>query len=231
MSMPTINPDQQTPIELKDASAIIFDLDGVLLESEQVWSAAKREFSIERGGIWTAAAERDMLGMSSPEWSRYMRDALSLPLDPAAISGSVVELVASRYRESLPLIAGADAAVRTLTERYRLGLASSSNRQTIDLVLDLAGWASRFDATTSSEEVAAGKPAPDVYLETARRLGGSVLSSVAVEDSDVGIRSAAAAGLIVVAIPNRAYPPAAEALGLADLLLDSISELLGAIIG
>jgi HAD superfamily hydrolase (TIGR01509 family) len=214
--------------KLKDASAIIFDLDGVLLESEQVWSAAKRELSLEHGGNWTEAAEQDMLGMSSREWSCYMRDELALAMEPAQISESVAELVASHYRESLPLIAGADSAVRALADDYPLGLASSSNRQTIDLVLDLTGWASRFKATTSSEEVAAGKPAPDVYLETARRLGTSAVSSVAVEDSEVGIRSAHTAALTVVAIPNRTYPPGAQALTQADLVLDSISELLAA---
>jgi HAD superfamily hydrolase (TIGR01509 family) len=214
--------------KLQDASAIIFDLDGVLLESEQVWSAAKRGLSLERGGIWTTAAEHEMLGMSSPEWSCYMRDELALPLAVAQISASVAELVASHYRESLPLIAGADAAVRGLAGRYPLGLASSSNRQTIDLVLELTGWAGCFTATTSSEEVAAGKPAPDVYLETAGRLGTSATSSVAVEDSEVGILSARAAGLAVVAIPNRAYPPGSEVLAQVDLLLDSISDLLAA---
>ena len=208
-----------------DVSAVVFDLDGVLLESEQVWTAVKRELSLERGGVWTPAAEQDMLGMSSTEWSRYMHDELALPLEPAEISAAVAQRVACRYRESLPLIAGADLAVRALAERYPLGLASSSNRQTIDLVLDLTDWSGLFSATTSSEEVAAGKPAPDVYVETARRLGLAAASCVAVEDSAAGIRSARAAGLAVVAIPNRVYPPAADALGQADLVLDTISDL------
>jgi beta-phosphoglucomutase-like phosphatase (HAD superfamily) len=214
-----------SPAKLRDVSAVIFDLDGVLLESEQVWSAAKRELSLERGGGWTPAAEQDMLGMSSTEWSRYMHEELAVPLDPPEISAAVLELVASRYCESLPLIAGADLAVRTLAGRYPLGLASSSNRQTIDLVLELAGWVGLFSATSSSEEVNSGKPAPDVYLATARRLGASPASCVAIEDSGVGIRSARAAGLAVVAIPNRAYPPAADVLSQADLVLDSVSGL------
>lgn len=208
-----------------DVSAVVFDLDGVLLESEQVWTAVKRELSLERGGVWTPAAEQDMLGMSSTEWSRYMHDELALPLEPTEISAAVAQRVACRYRESLPLIAGADLAVRALAERYPLGLASSSNRQTIDLVLDLTDWSSLFSATTSSEEVGAGKPAPDVYVETARRLGLAAASCVAVEDSAAGIRSARAAGLAVVAIPNRVYPPAADVLGQADLVLDTISDL------
>ena len=214
-----------SPEGLRDPSAVIFDLDGVLLESEQVWSAAKRELSLEQGGLWTPAAEHDMLGMSSPEWSRYMREELAVPLEPVEISASVADLVASHYRDELPLTAGADLAVRTLADRWPLGLASSSNRQTIDLVLDLAGWSRCFSATTSSEEVAVGKPGPDVYLETADRLGARAESCVAIEDSAVGIRSARAAGLAVVAIPNRAYPPATAVLGQADVVLDSLLDL------
>jgi HAD superfamily hydrolase (TIGR01509 family) len=214
---------------LERASAVIFDLDGVLLESEQVWSAAKHELSLKHDGAWTADAETDMLGMSSAEWSRYMRDELALALEPEEISASVAELVAARYRRDLPLIAGADLAVRALSARRPLGLASSSNRATIDLVLELTGWATLFSATTSSEEVSVGKPAPDVYLETARRLETDSGTCLAVEDSAVGIRSARAAGLAVVAIPNRAYPPDAEVLGTADLVLESISGLAAAL--
>jgi HAD superfamily hydrolase (TIGR01509 family) len=212
-----------------EVRAVIFDLDGVLLESEQVWSAAKRELTRERGGAWMATAEREMLGMSSTEWSRYMRDELSVPMEPQEISAAVAELVAERYRRDLPLIEGADAAVRLLAARFPLGLASSSNRQIIELVLDLTGWNQLFAATTSSEEVAHGKPAPDVYIETVRRIQIAAPSCVAVEDSDAGIRSAIAAGLAVVAIPNRAYPPAPKTLRRADLVLESIAELDAAI--
>jgi HAD superfamily hydrolase (TIGR01509 family) len=212
-------------------SAVIFDLDGVLLESEQVWSAAKRQLTLERGGVWSRAAERDMLGMSSTEWSRYMHEQLRVPMEPSEISAAVVELVASRYREELPLIDGADGAVRALAARLPLGLASSSNRQIIDLVLELTGWAALFSVTISSEEVAHGKPAPDVYLETTRSLAVPAGSCAAVEDSGAGIRSALAAGLTVVAIPNRAYPPDPEILRRADVVLDSLSQLGAAISG
>ena len=209
----------------REVWAVIFDLDGVLLESEQVWSAAKRSFSLGRGGTWTAEAEGEMLGMSSAEWARYMQDELGVRADRAEISAGVAELVAVSYRQELPVIPGADDAVRLLSERCPVGLASSSNRETIDLVLELAGWSDRFTATTSSEEVAAGKPAPDVYVETMARLGATAQASAAVEDSDVGIRAALAAEMAVVAIPNRAHPPAADTLLRADLVLDSIAGL------
>jgi len=213
----------------RDFAAVVFDLDGVLLESEQLWSLAKRRLSLERGGRWTAAAEQDMLGMSSPEWSRYMREELGLEMEPGEISTAVAELLETMYRERLPLLAGADAAVRSLAERYPLGLASSSNRATIDLVLELAGWMDRFTTTVSSEEVAAGKPAPDVYVEASRRLALAPGECVAIEDSEVGIRAARAAGLAVVAIPNRSYRPRADVLSSADLVLASITELPGAL--
>jgi HAD superfamily hydrolase (TIGR01509 family) len=208
-----------------DVGAVIFDLDGVLLESEQLWNEAKRELTRRRGGKWGTSAEREMLGMSSTEWSRYMRDQLGVPLDPGEISREVVEILAERYRSELPLIAGADEAVRRLAALWPLGLASSANREIIELVLELTGWEELFASTTSSEEVARGKPAPDVYLETARRLGLESSSCVAVEDSDAGIRSALAAGLGVVAVPNRAYPPDRETLGQAGVVLRSLSEL------
>jgi HAD superfamily hydrolase (TIGR01509 family) len=214
---------------VRSVDAVVFDLDGVLLESEQVWSAAKQQLSREQGGGWKPAAEREMLGMSSTEWSRYMRAELSVGLEPAQISDSVAALVAARYRAELPLIPGADGAVRALAARFPLGLASSSNRQTIDLVLELTGWRECFVATTSSEEVAHGKPAPDVYLETVRRLGASSVRCAAVEDSDAGIRSALAAGMMVVAIPNPAYPPEAATVGKADAVLDSLTQLEAAI--
>ena len=205
--------------------AIVFDLDGLLLESEQEWSAAKREFTREQGGRWTDAAEHDMLGMSSTEWSRYMRDELELRLDPSEISAAVVRLLMRRYRDGLPLLPGADEAVRRIAARWPLALASSSNREIIDLVLDVAGWRELFAVTVSSEEVERGKPAPDVYLEAARRLGVPTERCVAVEDSTAGIGSAAAAGLGVVAIPNRAYPPNARVLEQAHVALDSLAEL------
>jgi HAD superfamily hydrolase (TIGR01509 family) len=208
-----------------DVAAVIFDLDGVLLESEQLWNAAKRELTRRRGGTWSTSAETEMLGMSSTEWSRYMHDRLGVPLDPQEISREVVAILAEQYRSDLPLIAGADAAVRRLAARWSLGIASSANREIIELVLELTGWKELFAATTSSEEVANGKPAPDVYLQTAGRLGADPSSCVAIEDSDAGIRAALAAGLAVVAIPNPTYPPDQATLEGAVLVLRSLSEL------
>jgi HAD superfamily hydrolase (TIGR01509 family) len=205
--------------------AIIFDLDGVLVDSEHVWNEAREQLARERGGRWHEGAQRDMMGMSSLEWSGYMHDVIGLAEAPERISAEVVRRVETIYREQLPLMEGAEEAVRRLAERFQLGLASSSNRPIIDLFMDLSGLGDRFRATVSSEEVARGKPSPDVYLEAGRRLGIAPEACAAVEDSHNGILSAKAARMWVVAIPNRRYPPDAEALAEANVVLESLREL------
>ena len=210
--------------------AVVFDLDGVLLDSEQVWDEVREELVKERGGRWHEQAQTEMMGMSSIEWSRYMHDELDLPEPPEEISAEVVRRLDEVYRKRLPLIDGAREAVERLAARWPLGLASSSNREVIDLVLDLSGLARYFRVTVSSEEVPRGKPAPDVYLEAARSLGVPPERCAAVEDSHNGIRSAKAAGMRVIAIPNQHYPPGEEALALADVTLGSLAELTPSIV-
>ena len=205
--------------------AVVFDLDGVLLDSEQLWDEAREELARDRGGRWHERAQRDMMGMSSTEWSRYMHDVIGLREPPEEISAAVVRRMERRYRERLPLLPGAVEAVERLAARWPLGLASSSNRPLIDLVLELSGLGRFFRATVSSEEVARGKPAPDVFLEAARRLGVAPERAAVVEDSENGILAGRAAGMRVVAIPNAHFPPGAEALAAADVVLASLDEL------
>ncbi|HEY7148305.1 MAG TPA: HAD family phosphatase [Gaiellaceae bacterium] len=205
--------------------AVVFDLDGVLLDTEEVWDEARKEIALERGSRWPDDAQQAMMGMSSPEWSRYMHDVVGLPEQPEEISAEVVGRLEELYRKQLPLVDGALEAVRRIGSRLPLAIASSSNRPLIDLFLELTGTGDLFRATVSSEEVARGKPAPDVYLEAARRLNVRPASCVAIEDSENGARSAAAAGMRVVAIPNRVFPPSQEALELADAVLASLDEL------
>jgi HAD superfamily hydrolase (TIGR01509 family) len=208
-----------------DIQAVVFDLDGVIVDSEHVWDAAREALARERGGRWHEGAQQDMMGMSSVEWSRYMHDVIGLKDPPEEISAEVVRRLEAIYREELPLIDGATEAVARLAERWPLAVASSSNRPIIDLVLELSGLDRFFLATVSSEEVPRGKPAPDVYLEAARRLGTDPQRSAAVEDSRNGILSASAAGMRVVAIPNTRFPPDEEALAAADVVLYSIDDL------
>jgi HAD superfamily hydrolase (TIGR01509 family) len=211
-------------------AAVIFDLDGVLMDSEQLWNGAKEALVREAGGRWRDEAPTVMMGMSSPEWAAYLHDELGVPMDVDAINRDVVRRMEEGYRRELPLLPGATDAVRALAARWPLGLASSSNRELIDLVLELSGLAPFFRVTVSSEEVPRGKPAPDVYLEAARGLGVPPQRCAAVEDSRNGIRSAKAAGMKVIAIPNPHFPPGEDSLALADVTLGSLAELTPSIV-
>jgi HAD superfamily hydrolase (TIGR01509 family) len=204
---------------------VVFDLDGVIVDSEQVWDDVREQLVRERNGRWHEGAQAAMMGMSSPEWSSYMHDELGLPESPEEINDEVVRLMLARYRDSLPLIDGAVDAVRRLAGPFTLAVASSSNRPLIDAVLDGAGIAGCFAVVVSSEEVARGKPAPDVYLEAARRLGSEPAHCAAVEDSSNGLRAAHTAGMRVIAVPNAHYPPADDALALADVIVRAPDEL------
>jgi len=205
--------------------AVVFDLDGVLLDSEQVWDEVREQLTRERGGRWHENAQREMMGMSSLEWSRYMHDTLGLPEPPEEISAEVVRRLEERYRNQLPLLEGAREAVERLAARWPLGLASSATLPIIGLVLEVAGLDACFGATVSSEEVAHGKPAPDVYVEAARRLGVDPRRCVAIEDSTNGLRSAHAAGMAVVAVPNAAFAPDPAAVELAGAVVDTVGEV------
>jgi HAD superfamily hydrolase (TIGR01509 family) len=206
-------------------AAVIFDMDGVLVDSEHVWDDVREQLARERGGRWHDRAQADMMGMSSKEWSRYMHDVIGLPESPAEINDEVVERMLARYRDGLPLLDGAVEAVERMAGRFRLAVASSSNPPLIAAVLEGAGIRRLFELTVSSEEVERGKPAPDVYLEAALRLELEPAVCAAVEDSSNGLRSAHTAGMRVIAIPNHRYPPAADALELADVTLDSLAGL------
>jgi HAD superfamily hydrolase (TIGR01509 family) len=205
--------------------AIVFDLDGVIVDSEQVWDEVRVDYVHEQGLPFPERATRDMMGMSSPEWSRYLAEQLGVPGTPEEINAAVVERMLARYAGGPPFIPGALDAVRRIAERWPIAVASSSNRELIDLVLREGGLEDVVRLSVSSEEVGRGKPAPDVYLEATRRLGVDPDRAAAVEDSHSGIRSAKSAGLRVVAIPNIHFPPDGESLALADVVLSSIEEL------
>jgi HAD superfamily hydrolase (TIGR01509 family) len=211
--------------------AVVFDLDGVIVDSEQVWDDVRQIYTREVGGTFTAEATRAMMGMSSPEWSRYMAESLGVPGTPEQINADIVQRMLERYGAAPPLIPGAVDAVARIAARWPLAIASSSNAELIEVVLRVAGIDSLFRAAVSSEEVARGKPAPDVYVEAARRLGVEPARCGAVEDSHAGIRSAKGSGMWVVAVPNPHFPPDDGALALADVVLGSIAELTVAAFG
>ncbi|HEV8529186.1 MAG TPA: HAD family phosphatase [Actinomycetes bacterium] len=206
-------------------AAVVFDLDGVLIDSEPVWEQVRREYVAEHGGRWRPDSQQRLMGMSTPEWSSYLATELGVDAPPSRIAHEVVEEVGRRYETDLPLMPGAVEAVERLASRWPLGLASSAARPLIDRVLAATGMTSLFEVTVSTEEVRRGKPAPDVYLTVAERLAVAPAQTVAVEDSSNGLRSASAAGMVVVAVPHPRYPPAPDALARADLVLRSLDDL------
>jgi HAD superfamily hydrolase (TIGR01509 family) len=205
--------------------AVVFDLDGVLVDSEPVWEQVRRQVVAEHGGHWAPDAQQRLMGMSTGEWARYLGEGLGVGLPPEQIAALVTERMAARYTERLPLMPGAVEAVRRLAARWPLGLASSSPPSLIETVLDAASLRSSFQTTMSTEQVSRGKPAPDIYLAVTGQLGREPERCAAVEDSSNGLRSAAAAGLHVIAIPHPRYPPAPDALGKARVVLTSLTEL------
>jgi HAD superfamily hydrolase (TIGR01509 family) len=205
--------------------AVVFDMDGVLIDSEPVWERVRRKFVADNDGRWPEDAQDQMMGMSTAEWSAYLSEDFSLRLSAPRVADLVIAAMAAEYQAHLPLLPGAVDTVRELSARYPLAVASSAPRSLIEAVLDASGLRPAFAAAVSSEEVARGKPAPDVYLEATARLGVPASACAAVEDSSNGLRSAAAAGLAVIAVPRPEYPPAAEALDHARLVLDSLTQL------
>ncbi|HEX4089312.1 MAG TPA: HAD family phosphatase [Trebonia sp.] len=205
---------------------VVFDLDGVLVDSEPVWERVRRGFVADRGGRWPDDAQDRLMGMSTGEWAAYLAADFGIAgLTGPAVAEQVIAGMAGEYARHLPLLPGAVDAVRTLAARWPLAVASSSPRSLIETVLATAGLTSAFTAVVSTEEVPRGKPAPDVYLTAAERLGLRAQACAAIEDSSNGLRSAASAGLTVIAIPRPEYPPASDALASARLVLPSLNVL------
>jgi beta-phosphoglucomutase-like phosphatase (HAD superfamily) len=210
---------------------VIFDLDGVIIDTEDVWNSVRQEFTLAHGGHWTREIDQPkVMGANSMQWAASLRENNGVDLSDEEIYEGIIGGLKERYAQHLPIVAGAPAATERLAEDYCLGVASSSPREIIEYALELAEIRARFAAVVSSDEVARGKPEPDVYLEACRRLGALREQTAAVEDSSSGLMSAHAAGLTVIAIPNPAFPPSAEAVARADVVLGSIKELDGGIL-
>jgi HAD superfamily hydrolase (TIGR01509 family) len=205
--------------------AIVFDLDGVIVDSEPVWEEVRRGLVAERGGRWLPDTQRRLMGMSTAEWSAYLSGELGVGMTADEVAAEVIRRMAERYQRAVPLLPGAVEAVPRLAERWPLAVASSSPHLLIDVVLDRAGLSAYFPVRVSTEDVARGKPAPDVYLEAAARLSVVPAGCLAIEDSSNGLRAAAAAGMRVVAIPRPEYPPEPDTLASAALVLQSLTEL------
>jgi HAD superfamily hydrolase (TIGR01509 family) len=205
--------------------AVVFDLDGVLVDSEPVWERVRRAVVAEYGGTWLPDTQRRLMGMSTGEWAAYLSGELGVRLPPNEVATVVIDRMAQHYAHEVPLLPGAIDAVRATARRWPLGLASSSPPQLIETVLTAASIRQLFTTAVSTETVPHGKPAPDVYLAAAANLNAEPTRCAAVEDSSNGLRSAAAAGMRVIAIPHGAYPPDPDALATAAAVLTDLTEL------
>ncbi|MET0495628.1 MAG: HAD family phosphatase [Actinoplanes sp.] len=205
--------------------AVVFDLDGVIIDTEEVWEEVRRGYAAEHGKEFLPDTQTRMMGMSTPEWSAHLSEDVGVPRTPEEVAADVLGRMAERYRTALPLIPGSIEAVERIAARFPIALASSSARLLIRQVLETAGLTSLFRVVLSTEEVPRGKPAPDVYLTAVEQLGLRPEVCAAVEDSSNGLRSAAAAGLAVIAVPHGVYPPAEDALAVASLVIKSLDDL------
>lgn len=204
------------PIHPGGYRAVVFDMDGVIVESEHLWEECWADFAAARGATWTRQQTTDCQGMSAPEWSRYLADFAGAGDSPAETERIVVDgMIGALEAGRIELLAGARRMVEDVSDTVPIAMASSATRRVIDAVLTHHGLAERFTATVSSAEVPRGKPHPDVYREAARRLDIEPGKCLAVEDSSNGLRAAAAAEMTVVAIPNPVYAPQPDALALA----------------
>ncbi|MFT4110369.1 HAD family hydrolase [Propionicimonas sp.] len=206
-------------------SAVVFDMDGTLTDTEHLWDVVRRGLAAAEGLPWPEAATRAMMGMSTQEWSIYLSEEVGLSGTPQDAARRTIEAMAAHHADGVELLPGAVPAVRRMAGSWPVGLASSSPRVLIDTGVHAMGLDGVFGATVSTEELNAGKPAPDVYLEVCRRLGADPQRSVAVEDAEAGIRSAHAAGLVVVAVPPHFNPPSAATLALAGAVLGALDDL------
>ncbi|WP_116044227.1 HAD family hydrolase [Amycolatopsis palatopharyngis] len=207
-------------------AAVVFDMDGVLVDSEHLWEENWVAYAARHQVEWTDSDTATVQGMSAPEWAAYLAERSGTPETPVEVEDAVVDgMIAAIEAGQAPLLPGADAMVREVSARVPIAMASSAARRVIDAILHTHDLEREFTATVSSAEVARGKPSPDVYAEAASRLGLRGADCLGVEDSSNGIRAAAAAGLTVVALPNPTYPPKPDALELASVVARDNDEV------
>jgi len=204
--------------------AVVFDLDGLLVDSEPHWNEARRQIAIERGKDWTPDDQKACMGVSTLTWANYMLRRFELDLSPEQVVSRIVGTMQALYARQVPYLPGAIAAVHLAARYYPTGLASGSHCSLIDAVTNDAPMRGKFKVVVCADEVPAGKPAPDVYLQAAHMLGVKAESCVCLEDSANGILAGKRAGMKVIAVPDHRLAPSGEVLHLADLVLASLNE-------
>jgi len=206
--------------------AVIFDMDGLLVDTEPLWFRARAELFQSHGLAWTEADQIKCMGVSTAFWAELMADRLDGRMQPDEIVDDIVERMTAYYRASeVELLPGAQEALAWCRANYPLGLASGSHKQLVRAAVEGMGWAPLFTEILSSDDCAAGKPAPDVYLEVIRRLGVQPEETAIIEDAPSGILAGHAAGARVIAVPNRHLPPPEEVLAKADVIIETLESI------
>ena len=205
--------------------AVIFDMDGLLVDSEPYWERARAEYCRALGCDWRPQDELTVKGANSPEWAARILERCGFSLPPAEIIAGVSQRMLDLYRQHLPLLPGAIEAVRLLAAHFPLAIASSSPPELIEHAMAEAGIRGCFQVVVSADRTGRGKPSPDVFLAAAQQLNVPSVAIAVFEDSSAGIMAGRAAGMYVIAVPNGHYPPSETALAQADVVLRTLGEV------
>ncbi|MEM7531312.1 MAG: HAD family phosphatase [Chloroflexota bacterium] len=208
----------------RQIEGVIFDMDGLLVDSEPVWDRARAALAAQYGKSWTTADHHNVMGVSTAEWTEYMINHFGATMPPEEMQKLVIDQMVAMYNERIPFFPGAVELVQTVAANYPTGLASGSPRQLIDIVTGYEAFEGCFQVILSADEIGKGKPAPDVYLATAERMGIDPIKCACLEDSGFGILSGKAAGMMVIAVPDERFPPVDEYLAKADIVLGSLAD-------
>lgn len=204
--------------------AVVFDMDGVLVDSEVLWRQTREEFARDIGQVWSQEDQVSTMGCSTPAWSRIMVERMKLDMTPEEIAREIKGRLILKYEASLPIRPGAIEAVKLSASRYRVALASGSPNELIDWIMDHTGLAGVFEATMYGDDVTHGKPHPEIYLKVLAKLGVEPANAVGIEDSSNGIKALRAAGMHVIATPGPEFPLAPEVLAMADHVIHSMED-------
>ncbi len=204
--------------------AIIFDMDGLLVDSEPYWDNARSIMAAESGVKWNEDDHKAVMGVSTPEWVNYMIERLGLKLPPKSVEERIIGTMAGLYNQRIPFLPGAVEVVSSAAKHFTTALASGSPRSLIDTVTNSPALKGKFDLILSGDQFARGKPAPDIYLGAAEQLNLKPSQCACIEDSGSGILAGHSAGMKVIAVPDARFPPAAEHLARASIVLNSLKQ-------
>lgn len=204
--------------------AVIYDMDGVLVDSEVYWDKSRIEFARDRGLVWTDEFQRLAMGRSTVGWARVMQEKLALDEPIDAIIAEMKARVIAHYEARMPARPGALESVAHIKRHFRVGLASGSPTDIIKAVLRITGLDQLFEVMIYGDEAPRGKPAPDIYLEALKQLGVAPAVSLGIEDSANGLRSLRAAGMFAVAAPSPDYPLPDDVLALAHAHITTLED-------